>query len=71
MWEASELVMVLKPEIDWEGSSLPLIKSSRDAINTTVNQLRDPAIFVERELTYLLCSVRGKNGIAIAKLNIN
>jgi len=68
MWEASELVMVLKPEIDWEGSSLPLIKSSRDAINTTVNQLRDPAIFVERELTYLLCSVRGKMVLLLPSL---
>jgi len=68
MWEASEPVMVLNPEIDWEGSSLPLIKSSRDAINTTVNQLRDPAIFVERELTYLLCSVRGKMVLLLPSL---
>ena len=34
-------------------------------------QVRDPAIFVEKEVIYLLYSVRGENGIAIAKLNIN
>ena len=71
MWKASEPVMVLKPEMDWEGANLPLIQSSRDAINVPVNQVRDPAIFVEKDVIYLLYSVRGENGIAIAKLNIN
>ena len=27
MWKASEPVMVLKPEMDWEGANLPLIQS--------------------------------------------
>ena len=71
MWKASEPVMVLKPEMDWEGANLPLIQSSRDAINVPVNQVRDPAVFVEKDVIYLLYSVRGENGIAIAKLNIN
>lgn len=39
-------------------------------INVPVNQPREPAIFVEENVTYLLYSVRGENGIAIAKLNI-
>ena len=69
-WSASEPQLILKPEKDWEGADLPLIASSRDAINTPVNQLRDPDVFVDDDQAYLLYSVRGENGIAIAKLHI-
>jgi hypothetical protein len=33
-----------------------------------VRQLRDPAIFPENGKTYLLYSIAGENGIAIAEL---
>jgi|TARA_B110000259_G_scaffold154177_1_gene174717 hypothetical protein len=49
---------------------MPLIKSSRDAINIPVNQVRVPNIYEEDGKIYLLYSVRGENAIAIAKLNI-
>ena len=52
------------------GANLPLYESTASAINTPVNQLRDPAIFIEGEKIYLLYAVRGENGIAIAKINI-
>tara|TARA_B110000014_G_scaffold260661_1_gene250843 strand:- start:2421 stop:3470 length:1050 start_codon:yes stop_codon:yes gene_type:complete len=70
MWKASKVIEVLRPEKDWEGGNLPLYESTASAINTPVNQLRDPAIFVEEQEVYLLYSVRGENGIAIAKINI-
>ena len=70
LWKASEKIEVLRPEEDWEGANLPLYESTASAINTPVNQLRDPAIFVEGEKIYLLYAVRGENGIAIAKINI-
>jgi len=70
LWTASKPVEVLRPEKDWEGANLPLYASSSSAINTPVNQLRDPAVFEENDKYYLLYSVRGENGIAISNLYI-
>lgn len=67
-WEASEPVDVLRPEYTWEGSDLPLVPSQRGASMTPVNQLRDPAFFEERERLFLLYSVAGEQGVAIAML---
>jgi len=35
-----------------------------------VNQLRDPAVFVEGDHLYLLYSVAGESGIAIAEVEL-
>ena len=70
-WNATKPVEVLRPEKEWEGGNLPLQPSSRSAINIPVNQVRDPAVFEENGKFYLLYSVRGENGIAIADLLIN
>ncbi len=67
-WQESEPVEVLRPELDWEGSELPLEPSVRGAVNVPVHQLRDPAIFVEGEQSYLLYAVKGESGIAGARL---
>ena len=67
-WMASEPVTVLEPELDYEGGELPLIPSVRGLSNEPVRQLRDPAIFSEWPRTYLLYSVAGERGIAIAEL---
>ena len=64
---ASEPVTVLEPELDYEGGELPLIPSVRGLSNEPVRQLRDPAIFSEWPRTYLLYSVAGERGIAIAE----
>ena len=67
---ASSRGEVLKPEKEWEGANLPLYKSVASAINTPVNQLRDPALFIEGGKNYLLYSVRGENGIGIVQFSI-
>lgn len=67
-WRASAPVEVLRPERNWEGADLPVRPSHRSAINTEVNQLRDPAIFEEHGRTYLLYAVKGERGIAIGEL---
>lgn len=69
-WKESEPIEIIRPEKKWEGANLPLQHSYRSAINIPVNQIRDPAIYVERNKIYLLYVVRGENGIAIAELNI-
>ncbi len=69
-WQTSEPVSVLIPAMDYEGANLPLLPSERGAIHSRAHQLRDPAIFQEKGRTYLLYSVAGENGIAIAELQL-
>jgi hypothetical protein len=68
-WSTTDPVVVLEPEFDWEGANLPLEPSDRGFVTEPVRQLRDPAIFVEEGHTYLLYSVAGESGIAIAEFH--
>jgi len=67
-WTASEPVTVLEPELDYEGADLPLEPSIRGWAPEPVRQLRDPAVFREEGRTYLLYSVAGEHGLAIAEM---
>ncbi len=67
-WQESQAVEVLRPETEWEGANLPIEPSQRGHSDVAVNQLRDPAIFEEDGEVYLLYSVAGESGIAIARL---
>ena len=67
-WKASEPVSILKPEMDYEGAAEPIRVSFMGAARGRVHELRDPGIFRDRDRTYLLYSVAGENGIAIAEL---
>ncbi len=68
-WEASEPTVVLRPDRDWEGADAPVEPSRRSTAHGHVNQLRDPAIFVDEDgRTYLLYAVAGECGIAIAEI---
>ncbi|NQT91762.1 MAG: hypothetical protein HQ559_03300 [Lentisphaerae bacterium] len=69
-WEASEPKSLLEPEEDWEGEGEMLLASERGAVTGPVRQLRDPAIFEEGAKTWLLYSVAGESGLAIAKLTV-
>lgn len=70
-WQNSTSSVVLAPEFPWEGSELPLDPSRRGAINTPVNQLRDPAIFVEGDRMFLLYSAAGESSIGIAEIELS
>jgi hypothetical protein len=67
-WRASEPVTVLVPEEDWEGARLPAAPSESGLARGPHRQLRDPAIFEEDGETWLLYSVAGESGIAMARL---
>jgi hypothetical protein len=67
-WQASEPVAVLEPEREYEGGHLALEPSRRGLVMGPVRQLRDPAVYREDGRTYLLYSVAGEYGIAIAEL---
>lgn len=69
-WQPSAPTSVLLPELDYEGSNLPLIPSERGSIHEPAHQLRDPGIFEENGKLYLLYSVAGEQGLAIAELHL-
>lgn len=70
-WTHTTPIEVLRPERPWEGAELPVEPSRGGAINIPVNQLRDPAIFEEDDRVYLLYSVAGERGIALAEVHID
>ena len=67
-WQESVAVEVLRPETEWEGAELGIAPSRRGHVDERVNQLRDPAIFGEDGKVYLIYSVAGEHGLAIAEL---
>lgn len=70
-WQETNAVEVLRPERSWEGSAAPLLPSLRSTAYGHVNQLRDPAVFVECNNVYLLYSVAGESGIGIAIVELD
>lgn len=69
-WQVSGGEEVLRPEHPWEGAEAPLVPSVRSTAYGVVNQLRDPAIYVEGDDVYLLYAVGGEAGIALARLEL-
>ena len=67
-WVASEPIVLLEPELAYEGGELPHEPSKRGLVMEPVCQLRAPAIFYEDGRTYLLYAVAGEHGIALAEL---
>ncbi|MEE4282562.1 MAG: hypothetical protein V2I41_11505, partial [Pseudomonadales bacterium] len=67
-WTNSAPVEVLRPEKPWEGALAPLQPSIRSTAYGQVNQLRDPAIFIEDDRVYLFYAVAGESGIGLAEL---
>ena len=67
-WSPGEPFELLRPELSWEGADAPMEPSTRSVVYGKANQLRDPAIYVEGDRTYLLYAIAGESGIAIAEL---
>ena len=68
-WQTTTPTTVLRPELSYEGADEPLVPSVRGLVEGPVNQLRDPCLFYDDDgAGYLLYSVAGEAGIAIAAL---
>jgi hypothetical protein len=65
-WQASEPELVLAPERDFEGASLPLEPSRAGRARKPRRQLRDPGLLVDGA-AWLYYSVAGEQGIAVAR----
>jgi len=70
-WSEAPPRVLLEPETGWEGANEPAVPSERGYIMGPARQLRDPAVFEEDDLAWLLYSVAGEAGIAIAALEWN
>jgi len=69
-WEVHGKTEIIRPTHAWEGASIPLKASVRGAISEPENALRDPALFEESGSLYLLYSVQGEMGIAVATIEL-
>jgi hypothetical protein len=67
-WKEDAPCEILRPERVWEGADAPLVPSVRGPAYGHLNQLHDPAIFEENGQIYLLYTVSGESGIAIAEV---
>jgi hypothetical protein len=67
-WQPGPPQTMLTPDEPYEGADLPLRPSTRGSDLERVRELRDPAIYQEDERTYLLYTIAGEQGIAIAEL---
>ena len=68
-WEATKEHLLLRPERDYEGANMPIIPSEENFIMGAVNQLRDPAFYVEKsDKLYLLYANAGESGISLAEV---
>ncbi|WP_152364099.1 hypothetical protein [Microlunatus speluncae] len=61
---------ILEPTESYEGAHLPIHPSSRGAAPGPVHQLRDPAIYEESGNLYLVYSVAGESGLALARITL-
>ena len=69
-WKASAPTELLRPEAPYECADLPNVPSAAGEIEGPARQLRDPAVFEDKELdtTYLFYSICGEQGLAAARL---
>jgi hypothetical protein len=67
-WVFGETHEIHRAQKPWEGADLIPRASEYGAIMQRVNQLRDPAIFVEDGKIYLLYALAGEQGIGIGEL---
>jgi hypothetical protein len=70
-WRGSGPQDLLAPEEEWEGGDLPIRESMFGAAYERVRELRDPAIFEDDDgRLYLVYSIAGESGLAMARLEI-
>lgn len=67
-WTAEGKELVIKPEAAWEGSNLPLAPSRAGSAHGPENALRDPAVFLWDNRTFLLYSAAAESSIGIAEI---
>jgi hypothetical protein len=60
--------LLLRPEMEYEGADQPVRTSKAGPSQVRVHELRDPGIYEEAGQVYLMYSIAGESGIAMAEL---
>lgn len=68
-WREEASKILLTPEREYEGVNLPIEPSTIGPAEEPVHQLRDPAVFRADGKLYLIYSVAGESGLALAEIN--
>ncbi|HEX7708736.1 MAG TPA: hypothetical protein VF701_19905, partial [Thermoanaerobaculia bacterium] len=68
-WRDSEPVEVLRPEEPYEGVAFRNVRSRYGAA-VQVHQLRDPFVFDDGPRLFLIYSIAGESGLAMAELSL-
>jgi hypothetical protein len=67
-WRGSPFEEVLQPETDYEGVNEPTVASEGGASHEPVHQVRDPYVYEEGQELYLVYTIAGEKGLAIAAM---
>jgi hypothetical protein len=67
-WTPSPPKSVLRPELEWEGASAPVVASRGGIAQGRVCQLRDPCVLEDEGATYLFYAAAGESGIGVTVL---
>jgi hypothetical protein len=68
-WVATAPVDILRPELYWEGSQLPVMPSLRGEMDEAAQELRDPYVFRDKDgQLYLYYVAGGEKAIGVARL---
>ncbi len=67
-WRLRDTEVLRSPQHAWEGADQPMVASIAGTSMSPVCQLRDPAVYTENNQSWLLYSIAGEQGIAIAEL---
>jgi hypothetical protein len=67
-WQCSHGHLLMRPVETYEGADQPIRTSSPGVAWGRVHELRDPGIYEEAGQVYLMYSIAGESGIAMAEL---
>jgi hypothetical protein len=68
-WPGDGEIEVLRPEPDWKGAKEPLLPSQRSSAYGSLNQLGNPAVFEDCDVTYLFHAAAGESGIGVVRID--
>ena len=70
-WHVDDIALLIKPDMEYEGSMIKLKVSEAGASDNEENALRDPYVFKDNGKLYMFYCVKGEHGIALAEVDIN
>ena len=67
-WSFGPVSEMLRPAAGWEGGNLPVAASVMGTVMERVNELRDPALFLDQGQVWIAYCGGGESGIGIARV---